>query len=110
MLTVCQQISTQITKTRIRCVCFCLLAALMLPCMSRGYSSLKETRHSHLNVRVEQMDRRTAARVALRRSPRLIAPIMQRMMEGKRTSRRLFVKGGDSSSGGSSGGQQRAYA
>lgn len=92
------------------CVCLCPLAALTLPSMSRGYSSLKETRHSHLNVRVEQMDRRTAARVALRRGPRLIAPIMQRMMDGRRTPRRLLAKGGGSSSDGGSGGQQRAYA
>lgn len=64
--------------------------------MGRGYHSIKETQFSHLNVRVQQMDAQAAAAVALRRSPRLVAPIMHRMLDRqRRTPRAAFVKGGD---------------
>lgn len=66
----------------------------------RGYSSIKETQFSHLNVRVRQMDEQAAAAVTLRRRPRLVAPIMQRLQDRQaRTPRRLLVKTSGSSSG-----------
>lgn len=76
----------------------------------RGYSSVKETQFSHLNVRVQQMDERAAAAVTLRRRPRLVAPIMQRLQDRQaRTPRRLLVKtGGSSSSSGSRQQMQQA--
>lgn len=68
--------------------------------MSKGYASIKQTRKSHLNVRVQQMDDEAAAAVVLRRRPKLIAPIMQRMQDRQRGSRRLMVTGLRSSSSG----------
>jgi hypothetical protein len=69
----------------------CLQRLVFREC--RGYSSIQETQFSHLNVRVRQMDEQAAAAVTLRRRPRLIAPIMQRLQDREaRTPRRLRVK------------------
>jgi hypothetical protein len=53
----------------------------------RGYSSMRKTRHSHLNVHVQQMDDAFLAAAAVRRPPRLLAPIMVRLQDRARLER-----------------------
>lgn len=60
----------------------------------RGYSSVRKTRFSHLNVRVEAADDAFLAAAAVRRPPRLLAPIMARMAERRRPPRRALAFGG----------------
>lgn len=92
-----------------RAECVCLPRCADVWCECRGYSSIKETQFSHLNVRVRQMDEQAAAAVTLRRRPRLVAPIMQRLQDRQaRTPRRLRVKTQGGSSSGSRQQMQQA--
>ena len=81
--------------------------------MGRGFSSVQQTRYSHLNVRVQQMDDQAAAAVVLRKQPKLVAPLMQRMQARTRMPRGMLVKSGagsSSSSSSSSGGARQQLA
>lgn len=61
--------------------------------MGRGYSGIKETRHSHLNVKVRQLDDADpAAAKMLRRSARLIAPLMVRQQQFRGDQNRPRLK------------------
>jgi ribosomal protein L22 len=54
--------------------------------MGRGNTGMKETRYSHLNVKVKQLEEgdRSAAKAMLRRRPVHVAPLVQRMQQGRR--------------------------
>jgi large subunit ribosomal protein L22 len=54
--------------------------------MGRGNTGIKETRYSHLNVKVRQLDEgsRSTATVILRRRPVHVAPLVQRLQQGRR--------------------------
>jgi hypothetical protein len=54
--------------------------------MGRGNTGIKETRYSHLNVKVKQLEEgdRSAATVVLRRRPIHVAPLVQRLQQGRR--------------------------
>ncbi|WIA14039.1 hypothetical protein OEZ85_002596 [Tetradesmus obliquus] len=55
--------------------------------MGRGNTGVKETRYSHLNVTVRQLDEKQGAEAAkkvLRRRPLHVAPLMQRLQDGRR--------------------------
>jgi large subunit ribosomal protein L22 len=54
--------------------------------MGRGNTGIKETRYSHLNVKVRQLDdtERSKAKAILRRRPLHVAPLVQRLQQGRR--------------------------
>ncbi|KAF6258698.1 ribosomal protein L22/L17 [Scenedesmus sp. NREL 46B-D3] len=54
--------------------------------MGRGNTGIKQTRYSHLNVTVRQLEEgdRSAAKAMLRRRPIHVAPLVQRLQQGRR--------------------------
>lgn len=84
--------------------------------MGRGYSSIRKTRHSHLNVKVHQMDDAFIAAASLKRTPRLIAPIMARMQQRQQQRMHALRRnlwwghGAGASSGGAGGSSVRVAA